>query len=228
MADKSIGLITYNCAHLKTEQVALGLHQKKKYDLHLISLPFTPRPQRNVLFNHRPNQFKETLPLTELAEITGASRHECLDETKIPLGFDYYIVLIGVLLSGPLLSSQKVLNCHAGIIPLVRGLDAFKWTILENQPLGNTLHFIDEEVDAGEVIAVLPTTVKKSDTIEELATRHYFNEIDALCNFEKHMGAPSPSYAGAKPREAHRRMPIEVERKMLNSFETYKARHATS
>ena len=67
-----------------------------------------------------------------------------------------------------------------------RGLDAFKWTILKNEVLGNTLHFIDENVDYGKIISHKKTPIFKSDSMQTLIDRHYKMEIDMLVNFEKY------------------------------------------
>ena len=57
-------------------------------------------------------------------------------------------------------------------------------------PLGVTLHYIDENVDAGEVISVVETPVFASDSLESLARRHYENEIKLLSEFELYMRKP--------------------------------------
>jgi len=199
----------------------MGLNEQARYDLSLICLPFKPRPPRHVVFPHRPEQFEGVLPQAELARATGAEVINCESEADIPVGMDLYMVMIGVLLTGDFLASTKVLNCHAGIIPLVRGLDAFKWAILEKQPLGNTLHFIDAEIDAGEIVSTLPTEVRPHDSLEGLAQRHYQSEIDSLINFERHLENRSNSFAGCQPLPPHRRMPMEKEREMMASFSSY-------
>ncbi len=48
----------------------------------------------------------------------------------------------------------KVLNIHAGLIPQYRGVEAIMPAILNREPaLGVTLHKVNEELDAGEVLA---------------------------------------------------------------------------
>ena len=103
---------------------------------------------------------------------------------------------------------------------MARGLDCFKWSILNNQILGNTLHFIDEEVDSGKIIYHKKTPIFKSDDYQELAKRHYDMEIDMLVNFEKYI--IKPTVYKFKSQEPKIRMPIEIEGKMLRRFEEYK------
>jgi methionyl-tRNA formyltransferase len=46
-------------------------------------------------------------------------------------------------------------NLHHGIPPLIRGMDSIYWAMWEKRPdwIGSTVHWIDEGIDTGEVIA---------------------------------------------------------------------------
>jgi hypothetical protein len=50
------------------------------------------------------------------------------------------------------------LNLHPGIAPLIRGADPIYWALWERKPgwLGATVHFIDEGIDTGPVLAYAP------------------------------------------------------------------------
>jgi hypothetical protein len=52
------------------------------------------------------------------------------------------------------------LNLHHGIAPLIRGMDSIYWALWEQRPdwLGSTVHWIDEGIDTGEVLAYAPVT----------------------------------------------------------------------
>src|SRR5947199_148428 len=63
-ASLRLGIITYDHAHLKTEQLVHRfllrntLAKNRKLDLVLLALPFSSRPSRTVLLPHRPDQEK--------------------------------------------------------------------------------------------------------------------------------------------------------------------------
>ena len=95
-------------------------------------------------------------------------------------------------------------------------------------PLGVTLHYIDEQVDAGEVVAVVPTPVFSSDTLATLARRHYENEIRVLAQFENHLLPPQNPFRGIVPGESMRRMKIEMEAEIPERFERYKQHKSSS
>jgi len=222
-----LGLITYDYAHLKTEQVLLNLLRKfSAREMTLFALPYVPRKERKILFSHRPAQHEAT-PTSVLAETLGIEFVRVAKDTEIPEGYDYYLILGAGILSAEFVEKAKrVINCHPGVIPTARGLDAFKWSILEMKPLGVTLHYIDKEVDKGEVIAIIPTPVFITDTLEMLARRHYENEIAVLSNFDYYFANSINLFRNIEEGEPHRRMPYELEKEMVAKFGEYKQRFA--
>jgi phosphoribosylglycinamide formyltransferase-1 len=67
---------------------------------------------------------------------------------------------------------QRILNIHPSLLPSFPGLDAqrqaiehgVKWT-------GCTVHFVNETLDGGPIIAQQPVPVADDDTVETLAAR---------------------------------------------------------
>ena len=53
-----------------------------------------------------------------------------------------------------ILSLPKIgtLNAHSGILPFYRGIDVVGWSMLERNPIGCSVHFIDEGVDTGDIL----------------------------------------------------------------------------
>ncbi len=66
----------------------------------------------------------------------------------------------------------KIVNLHPSLLPAFKGAhairDAFeygvKWT-------GVTVHFVNEELDAGPIIAQVPVELRQNDTLESLQER---------------------------------------------------------
>lgn len=216
-----IGFITYSMPHLKTEQLLFNYLSRKTGDeLRIYGLPFLPRKKREPQFNHRPDHAASVHPKF-LADYYNVAYKECQSDLDIDADCDYYIICNGKLLSSEFIQNKKVINAHAGVIPCARGLDAFKWSIYNNVPLGITLHYIDAEIDAGEIISIIATPVFSSDTIEILARRHYENEVAVLSNFDRFIEQPTMDLANLPATEAARRMPAEIEKQMLAGFSDY-------
>lgn len=221
-----IGIITYNNRHLKTEQILKNLFGAADNgdQFILFALPFIHRPPRKELFSHRPNQLsgKET---SEIAKMYGLPFIECDSDHDILPGCDLYIITGAGIISEACLQGKRMINCHSGIIPLMRGLDAFKWAIIDNKPVGNTLHFIDKNVDEGEIIAVKQTPLYEDDTLASFSERHYEEEIKMLSNYKYYLQHPHNDFVGVERSEPYRRMPISIEQKLEEGFERYKSQY---
>lgn len=222
-----LGIITYAYQHLKTEQVLLSLISDNKClkDISVYALPFKKRKSRDYFFAHRPNQTNAVSPEI-ICNSYDIEYKEVASDVDIDNFCDEYIITGAGILSADAVKNKKIINCHPGIIPAARGLDAFKWSIYNMRPIGNTLHYIDENVDSGEIIAVLPTPVFCTDTLETFARRHYENEIKMLSSYQYYLDNPQNEYTDIEMQEATMRMPFDVEVKMADMFEEYKARYA--
>ena len=228
MQIKTVGLITYHYRHLKTEQVLqrlLGLDNG--FEFRMYALPFSPRKSRETIFHHRPDQSDAIAPQVM------AKKHKipyviCEIDSDIDDFCDVYLVLGAGILSAKCVEGRKIINCHPGIIPASRGLDSFKWAIHEMKPLGITLHYIDAEVDAGEIISVIPTNVYVSDSLTTLARRHYENEIDVLSRFSDFLNNPRNPFRDIEEGEAKKRMSLGSERDMAHRFSEYSERYGIS
>ncbi|MAB60684.1 MAG: hypothetical protein CMO46_09130, partial [Verrucomicrobiales bacterium] len=177
-----LGLITYDYAHLKTEQLVWRyLENKLIEEIKLFALPFSPRKERNVIFEHRPNQFLAT-QTENLSRLDKVSFQKWDGKEILEDQCDLFIIGGAGILDVSFAKGKPIVNAHPGIIPLSRGLDSFKWAILKNDPVGNTIHLIDSEVDKGELICIKETPIFPDDNIQTLARRHYDLEIDMLSN----------------------------------------------
>lgn len=65
----------------------------------------------------------------------------------------YIIFSGGGILQKKILSLKKIfIHIHPGIIPKYRGSTCFYYSLLENYTLGATAYFMNENIDAGEII----------------------------------------------------------------------------
>jgi len=221
-----LGVITYDAPHLKTEQVVLGL-LARGYRFDLWAIPFQARPARQTLIQHRPAMDDAPHP-EALAQHYALAFDRVADSRHLPTGYDVLLIAGAGLLPAEVVTKVRTINCHPGLAPAVRGLDAFKWAIYDGQPLGVTLHQVDVEVDRGMPLALLRTPVFPDDSLERLARRHYQAEIGLLVDFERWSSRPMAPDATLTGRPARLRMPLAIEREVLERFDAYKANHAIS
>lgn len=212
-----IGIITYDIPHLKTQEIIYRLH-KKGYKISIFITRFKKIKKRLTLYNHRPNQFFGLNPY-ELSKKLKIKNYKLNDIKKFE-DIKYFLVGGCGIIKKRYIVKDKIINCHPGLIPLTRGLDSFKWSILNNNPIGNSLHFIDESIDNGKIISHKLTPIFKNDYFETLSNRHYKMEIDMLVNFEKYL--KKPIIFKFKQKEPKKRMPISEEKKLLEKFNKIK------
>ncbi|MGO3364773.1 MAG: phosphoribosylglycinamide formyltransferase, partial [Leuconostoc falkenbergense] len=73
----------------------------------------------------------------------------------------------------------KIINLHPAMLPSFPGrhsiLDAFEAGV---DKTGVTVHFVDNGIDTGEIIAQEVVPIKKDDTLEQLETRiHHVEHV---------------------------------------------------
>lgn len=223
-----LALCVANAPHLKTEQVSLDLLSIGCHAITILALPFAERNPRQVLFQHRPDQSK-SVSLEELAnELNLEFRAiENIDDFD-GVGFDYFLLTGSTLIPKEFIkkNKKKIINCHPGLIPMVRGLDAFKWAVLKEFRVGNTLHFIDDKIDMGEIIYTEITPVFPSDTLSTFALRHYQREVFLLSNFERFVrNSTKKAVEMGEIGKSTKRMELETEKLLMTAFEKYKSKY---
>ena len=223
--DVPIGVIVYNTNHLKSEQTLLSLWRRGYRNVIVYALPFIERKPRTVLFSHRPNQQVAAHP-EDICRRVGYEFVPVPSDREIDDRRAFYLIAGAGILSPECVSGKKILNIHPGVVPAARGLDAFKWSIYHMRPMGVTLHYIDEQVDMGEIVSIVPTPVFRSDSLDSFARRHYENEMDVIANFMYHLEHPSNPFHGIAAGESMRRMPLEIEKLLPEKFEIYKRQYS--
>jgi methionyl-tRNA formyltransferase len=214
-----IALITYDAPHQKTQDVLSRLLHRNRFHISLTLVPFKQRPQRATVFDHRPAQLVGPHPKT-LAHEHNLEMFALEDWQSFNQTVDYFLICGSGLIDGRLCASAQIINCHPGLIPQSRGLDAFKWCIYKGLRLGNTLHRIDEGVDLGLVLHHQPTEVFEEDDLAKLARRHYDAEIDLLANFDRYL--ERGTVLSLEKQEPTKRMPVSLEPEMMRNFENFK------
>jgi methionyl-tRNA formyltransferase len=74
--------------------------------------------------------------------------------------------------------SCGVLNLHPALLPYNRGWHTPTWAIYDRTPYGATLHFMDEGVDTGDIVAQSSIVVNPEDTADSLYKRVLDREYD--------------------------------------------------
>ena len=113
-----------------------------------------------------PGQFRTRLQLEVEEELV-----EILREAGVHL-----VVLAGFMrvLHAPMLQAfpRRIINIHPSLLPKFPGLEAWKQALAAGETVtGCTVHYIDEKIDHGQIIAQREVTILPDDTPERLHAR---------------------------------------------------------
>ncbi len=102
------------------------------------------------------------------------------------------IVLAGFMrvLSAQFVSefNHQIINIHPSLLPLYPGLDTHQRALDDKQKIyGATVHFVDHQLDGGQIISQCRLTIQSNDTAETLAQRLLSNEHQLLVKTVQHM-----------------------------------------
>lgn len=113
-----------------------------------------------------PGQFRTRLEPTVEAELV-----RMLRDTEVEL-----VALAGFMrvLKAPMLEAfpRRIINIHPSLLPKFPGLEAWKQALAAGEGVtGCTVHFVDEKIDHGDIIAQREVPILPDDTPETLHAR---------------------------------------------------------
>ena len=88
-------------------------------------------------------------------------------------GYDYLVLGGTRIIKTNILAQAKkgVVNCHPGLLPMLRGSSSVGWALYKDLPQGATAHFIDPGIDTGDIIVKRELPVYHGDIYESLNSR---------------------------------------------------------
>ncbi len=138
-----------------------------------VVLVFSNKPQAKGL------EIAKNLGIETQTFPSKGKKREEFDRTVVRLLKPYrldYIVLAGFMriLSPVLIQSYKnrIINIHPADTDEFQGIGAYEWAFRnKKQSTKITVHFVDEGVDTGQVIAKADVDLRGADTLEEVERR---------------------------------------------------------
>lgn len=211
-----ISVLTYDVPHRKTYDTLCLLKARGWCDVEVFAHPLSYKKTYRPLYPHRPSS-SYLVPDTEMVCSAFDFRYSRIENYEPSQMGDVALVCGAGIIPQQVVDSCRIVNSHPGFVPLARGLDAFKWAILDGCPIGVTTHFLGNEVDAGEIIERRVLQPRKGEAFYELAMRVYVNEVDMLVDSLNHLDEVHEWISGGN-NVVHRRMPKEKEREMMRKY----------
>lgn len=223
---KKIGIMTYPVKHRKTFDLLALLKANGYKDVYVYAIPYHYTKKKFPIYQHRPEMNYSVPDLHSMCINYGYEYKEGQLAT-FQIEDDRIILIAGAgILPEDFVRNHVVINAHPGYIPNCRGLDAFKWAIIEDQPIGVTTHLIGEYVDAGKIIERRMIPVYSADTFHAVAQRVYENEVSMLVEAIEKYDIISMDIIPPEDSVVHRRMPQDVETGLMESFKRYVVKHS--
>ncbi len=73
-----------------------------------------------------------------------------------------------------------ILNVHPGLLPEYRGCTTMEWSIFNDDPVGNTAHFMSAGIDEGPIIMKESYIFKKSDNYTDIRNQLYEYNLNLM------------------------------------------------
>ena len=116
-------------------------------------------------------------------------------------------------------ASSGIINLHPSFLPYNRGMHPYYWSIVDKTPAGVTIHFIDEKIDAGHIIA--------QEKIIGLFRKNYDNILEG--NFlTKAVDIKQGTFHLKKDLDAHSEIILERKYKAEELLDIIRGRTFTS
>lgn len=68
-------------------------------------------------------------------------------------------------------AKRRVLNAHSGPLPQIRGMNACEWSILLDLSPQVTIHYINEGIDTGNTLAMIPISVEPGECTDHIRSK---------------------------------------------------------
>ena len=99
-------------------------------------------------------------------------------------------------------------------------MDAVKWSIFRGNLVGNSLHFINSDIDKGTLIHQEISKFSPKCSLKQFYKFHYHQEIHMLINFEKNI--KTGNNYNLKSLHPNLRFPKIKEKDLVKKFASYK------
>ena len=201
---KKVAVLTYPVKHRKTFDVLSLLKANGYADVMVCAIPFHYQKKKFPIYQHRP-EMNFSLPDVEIFCRNLGYQYKVGQLESFEIEKNRIVLIAGAgLLDDKFVKEHTVINAHPGYIPECRGLDAFKWAIIEDKTIGVTTHLVGDYIDAGFVIE---------------------NEVSMLIEAIEKCDKEVMQMIEPGNTEVHKRMPENIERALIKKFESYKRTH---
>lgn len=187
MKTKKLMLFVYDFPHKKTQDFLFRLLVEGYKVEYCIAAPWKKLKisPSSVRIDHKHQGLIHPKKICEYFnikyQVSDHGSQETIDYIK-KSEVDLYIISGARILTKEVIEAcqGKALNIHPGLLPDVRGLDTFLWSIYYKKPLGISAHFITPKIDSGLLIYKEKLPIYKDDSAFDITLRLLEYQTDIL------------------------------------------------
>jgi hypothetical protein len=93
------------------------------------------------------------------------------------------LVLVGApIVPAALLAVPRLgtVNAHYGLLPAYRGMNVTEWSVLRGDPVGVSVHLVEEGIDTGPILLRQEIAIARAETFASLRRKHQDVAADLL------------------------------------------------
>jgi methionyl-tRNA formyltransferase len=127
--------------------------------------------EKSYFFSKVPNEIDRKIKIINVKSINSK------EVSEIALNFKYDVVIVfgcGKINEEIIRDyNNKIINIHRGLASKYRGLDSELWAIknYDFESIGTTIHYIDKNLDTGDIVYQKRLTLRKDDQIYKLRAK---------------------------------------------------------
>ncbi len=186
MSDNLV-VFAYDFPHKKTSRFLTRLFFEGYKVTHIIAEPWRSIKSSEADFRVKPRHCGVLHPKT-IANRIGAKYTIAKHNSKKTISIlrdekaKYHVISGARILKKEIItaSNNSIINIHPAPLPQIRGLNSLLWTIYKDLLPGNSSHFINQKIDAGELILFEALELYSDDTLLDISLRIQQKQPDLL------------------------------------------------
>lgn len=231
----TIALFAYDFPHKKTQDILLSLSAATIDVAYVIASPWEKLPIPNPTVRLMP-EFNNLIHPRKLCSLLNINYQVMKHNDPKTMSYlqehpvDYWVISGARILSSKIIAAtnNRIINIHPGLLPEMRGLDTFLWSIKEDVHPGISAHFISPTIDAGELLYRERLELYPDDTVLDVNLRLLERQSQILLQcFEvlKQTRAGARVNLDTSVTKYHGKMSPELERASIKRFSQWRDMH---
>lgn len=144
--------------------------------------------KKNLDSGYSKNVYLSIKDLVPVLKVSSHNSKSCLNLLK-KINPDLILMLGTGIVSEAVLSVPIIgtIHCHKGSLPKYKGLDSVKWTLLFGDELEITTHFVEREIDSGQILLSRKIDYSNCSSVSQIRKKCQDKSVSLLLDTVKYI-----------------------------------------